>query len=193
MSLKAKFIQGQTRKGNPSIAWYKQERGGTCPDDDKKPIQASYWAEFGCNKCDPTQQVEEQATKAEQCATERMANMKYSGVTPDKGHVYPIQLAYGIGKLCSRCNSHRLKEPFWENKFSRYYTEFVQDRPNINALFQGDIKKYKPELNAALNSVRKRSSIMTVKNPIKPTADANGWITVKRGGKRLTRKFRRNY
>lgn len=194
MSLKAKYTTGQSRTGDPSVAWYKQEKGGACPKN-SIPIQQLYWNEFGCNKCDPTQQVESQTAKAEQCATERMANMKYSGKTPDKGHVYPIQLAYGIGKICSACNSHRLKPQFWDAKFDKYYSEFVQGRPNINSLFQGSLRKYNTAINNSLQlAIQSSKSVQASRNPVTPMTYSNGWTTVTRktrGGKRSTRKIRK--
>jgi hypothetical protein len=127
-------------------SWYKQPRkGASCPAERyDMSVAEIYWNAFGCTPTESVNQRFQKALAAKTCASERMAEMHHlleTGKPNDKGHVYPIKLAYGIGKKCLKMNrgvhAHDLNE--YDADFHAWYNQLKQAAPkgdDIDVLFQ---------------------------------------------------------
>lgn len=191
MSLRQLYDSGIRRSGDPSKPWYKESRNGSCPDKRKdKPIQYPYWEKFGCRSNFPTQDLHHRAELAGQCASERMANMRYINPAPNKGHVYAIQLAHGLGRQCLSFSKNNNKLPAWNAKFDRYYNELIQGKPDANTLFDKSLRSYNIDNNTLVQQAVANSAYVSSNES--NSSNNNGWTTVTRktrGGKRSTRKI----
>jgi len=132
LTLKNKIKLKAKRNTKKNSIWYKESSGGVCPEvKPNKPIYSSYRDIFKCNINDQPYIKLSKYKAAAQCASERMAEMKYiieTGQQPDKGHILPIQLAYAFGKECAS-----LLTP----KNSNYY--LIKTRQWYNQLKEGEL------------------------------------------------------
>ena len=91
-------------KRSGAQGWYKKGKDARCPDDPTLSVRESYRETFRCVPSEQFISRETKSTAAKTCASERMANMKYShvlkGHSANKGHLHPIKMAYGLGKQC---------------------------------------------------------------------------------------------
>lgn len=168
-SRKRKLVKNKTGK---NIPWYKISRDGKCPDQDNSgSINKVYWNHFGCLERDNIEEKENRGKNAEQCAIERMADMKElitRGDTIDIKHIHPIKLAYDLGKECLRPTS---RYALFTNKFKTYYKDLIKGHPEIHNLFQSH---FATTNEYPLNTNHTKSNpFITTKNNTKQTSNTN--------------------
>lgn len=134
---RAKKRKTVRNKSGKEITWYKRSRDGKCPDkDDDNNTFNAYWSHFGCFPHSNRIDRERKGKDAMQCAAERLADGKNVLLRKepfDINHVYPIKLAYDMGKVCLK---DTLYYDSYVEKFRNYYTELIQGHPDVHNLFQ---------------------------------------------------------
>jgi hypothetical protein len=133
------YNRGQRRPAGPFI-WYKQPtEGATCPPQDSMiSVKESYDNSFQCTNRDSVEGKKQKMKEAKLCASERMADMYVllkSGHTIHKPHVYPIKLAYGLGKQCATSETDAID---YDKDFEFWYNQLRQYGPPqlMNSVFQ---------------------------------------------------------
>jgi hypothetical protein len=141
LHLRTIYSRGHQRSG--STAWYKKPtEGASCPEENRGVTLAkSYLDAFGCNNTDSKEQINRKIYEAMTCASERMAQMDHvfkQDIAPDRDHIYPIKLAYGLGKQCVGNSRSELQIDDYNIPFTIWYNELTRNgkREGINALFQ---------------------------------------------------------
>lgn len=168
------YTRSLTRK-NREKDWYKKSNNGACPDTIKPiPMLESYSNEFECSPDVMRSEYEINAAKSEQCASERMAEMKHiidKGENVDTNHIRPIKLAYEFGKRCiEKLDVNRVKQ--YNLRFRKRYTQllknnsvrniFIDSLNNIN--FPLEYKNSK--LNNNLRKLHNYRKSNKIHNPI---------------------------
>jgi hypothetical protein len=130
-----KVMNYKTRK---IIPWYKISSGGKCPDKDSKTslLFDSYWNHFGCSPYDFIADRESNGENAGQCVIERMAEAKKllsKNVKIDADHIYPIKLAYELGRTCLK---NTLKYNLFNEIIQKQYKDLIKEHPDVHNLFQ---------------------------------------------------------
>lgn len=172
-TLKNIYKRSTPSKSNVKITgWYKISKGGKCPDkdDDVHNLFNNYWKHFGCDSYNHREIQEMRGKDAEQCAAERIADMKY--ITAGKTEIYskhipPIKFAYDMGKNCLK---NTLLYNSYINKFKKYYKELIAVKPELHSLFQTALGEgeYPLELNKE-NEVKTNNPIVYQNNKTKRT------------------------
>jgi hypothetical protein len=196
-SLSAIYRKGSRRKIPLSSTWYKQPtEDARCPAENRtSSITDSYWNTFGCTDVDQPYDYERKMNEAKKCASERMADMYHhleEGNLPDAGHVYPIRLAYGLGKKCAGFLSDKTLSETYTSIFRNWYNQLAQRGTgnSIDSLFRGNQSSTSHPLlgyNAKHNhSVRRakapRRHVNTRANPVihpqRNTNENGGWESI---------------
>jgi hypothetical protein len=127
--------------------WYKETNKGGCPNDDETPLTSAYHNKFGCSVYDQPFEREQKWRSARTCASERMADMKHcieNGKCADNGHIFPIAVAYGLGKQCLEI-PHTFGNPGqYKSNFRLWYNELIDGSPSTHTLFQNELGSNDP-------------------------------------------------
>lgn len=135
---------GQQRIKDKQSAWYKNSNYGKCPENDPgHSVLESYIKRFACLPTDTPDYRKKQSENAEVCASERMADMRHvvkSGLSADKGHIYPIKYAYSLGNHCLSLNGLQKDNDTFRLRFQQYYNELIEGTKgkSISQLFNKD-------------------------------------------------------
>ena len=133
-------LRQPTKKG----AWYKKARSGKCPDDNPQiSLFQVYLNEFGCFDNDQPFILKEKARSARNCTAERMADMRQlveNDEQADNNHIYPIKVAYALGKHCSLLKKNKYEYDIYINNFRKWYSELIKTNngKQIHKLFSGN-------------------------------------------------------
>lgn len=193
------------RRGDPSnTSWYK--RDSSCPNDDGD-LHSSYLDAFDCALVTQPGQRYDKSKRAKTCASERMAEMHHrilSNMPVDQGHVYPILLAYGLGRQCLRTPQ---EFAIYDTDFERWYNELIENTSRLNPaqiLFQSKLgnksilpfKTYNPNINHGVIAARSRQTRRSIENKRLAIIEHvipkdNNWQTVKSKRFKKTRKNHR--
>jgi hypothetical protein len=203
-------LQNIYRRKARTPGWYKKSKGGECPDNDKSLAQ-TYWNSFGCTHYDTPSLRREKRLSAKKCASERMADMNYfirNGNTIDIGHIYPIAVAYGLGKKCIELPGSLGDIEEYKNTFRNWYNELVSGSDVVHRQFQQQLNtnsnyplnSYNPDTNNSIiyaqrvNPIILSQNMNNYKSNSSKSSNDRQWKTIssKKQKKHISSKTRRN-
>lgn len=149
-TLKDIYIHNRLRKKYKNGEWYKISRNGKCPEKEYETniIYNTYSNKFSCTAYLQPYEYQNRILSAKQCASERMAEIKYlidNKLPYDDKHIYPIIIAYKLGYECAKLSKIQTIINQYINQFRKWYDELIENNKDIHNMFIricGNLNKY---------------------------------------------------